>query len=151
MDGKDSSQVWGGFRVANRAKIVSRHAELRFDNSIVLQAAHNGYKSLLGGCIHARKLILREDSLAVSDMLQGTYRYALSHFYFHPNLALTLENNIFRVQGPHFILYSNLQGSVASIVDSFWYPEFGVEIPSKALQLNFQNSQLDTVFTWTNH
>ena len=51
VDGKDSSQVWGSFRVVRRAKIVSRYIERKQDGLIVLQASHNGYKSLFGGCI----------------------------------------------------------------------------------------------------
>ena len=149
IDGKDSSQVWNSFRVANRAKIISRNFKKTDDHANVMQAAHNGYKSLFGGCIHLRKLIFKENSLLVSDTLEGKYKEAICRFYFHPNLSVTLENNLLRVEGPKFVLLSDLNESLASIVDSFWYPEFGVKIPNKVLQLNFQSSKLDTVFTWT--
>ena len=149
IDGKDSSQVWNSFRVANRANIISRNFKKTDDHANVMQAAHNGYKSLFGGCIHLRKLIFKENSLLVSDTLDGKYKEAISRFYFHPNLSVTLESNLLRVEGPKFVLLSDLNGSLASIVDSFWYPEFGVKIPNKVLQLNFQSSKLDTVFTWT--
>ncbi len=149
VDGKDSSQVWSSFRVANRAKIVSRHHKLSNDHANVLEAAHNGYKSIFGGCIHSRRLSLKDDSLVVSDSLKGSYRQAISNFYFHPNLDVTLTGNLFKIVGPKFILCSDLNGSSASIIDSFWHPEFGVEIPNKALRLNFQDSKLDIVFTWS--
>jgi uncharacterized heparinase superfamily protein len=151
VDGKDSSQVWGGFRVANRAKIVSRDAELSHGHGIVLQAAHNGYKSLLGGCIHSRKLTFSEDSLCVSDLLQGTFKYAKSRFYFHPDLIISLEDNLLRVEGSQFILHSDLRGLIASLIDSSWYHEFGVEIPNKMLELQFEKPKIDIVFTWSKH
>jgi hypothetical protein len=50
-----------------------------------------------------------------------------------------------------FILHSDLTGKVASLVDSSWYPEFGVEMPNKMLELQFEQPQLDIVFTWSKH
>ena len=149
IDGKDSSQVWSGFRVANRAEIISKHSELKHDHSIELLAAHNGYKSLFGGCIHTRKLIFSVNSLIVSDSLERTFKYAKSRFYFHPDLIISLEDNLLRIEGTEFILHSDLTGKVASLVDSSWYPEFGVELPNKMLELQFVQPQLDIVFTWS--
>ena len=71
---KNSSQVWSGFRVANRAKIISKSAELKPNNQITLHGAHDGYKTLFGGCIHMRKLTFRQDSIAVSDTLKGNFK-----------------------------------------------------------------------------
>ena len=104
-------------------------------------AAHNGYKSLFGGSIHTRKLTFSENSLIVSDSLQGTFKYAKSRFYFHPDLIISLEDNLLRIEGTEFILHSNLKGKVASLVDSFWYPEFGLEVPNKMLLLDFDKNQ----------
>lgn len=151
VDGKDSSQVWSGFRVANRAEIIFKHTELKHDHSINLLAAHNGYKSLFGGCIHTRKLTFCENSLTVSDLLERTFKYAKSRFYFHPDLIISLEDNLLKIKGTEFILQSDLTGKVASLVDSFWYPEFGVEVPNKMLELQFEQSQLDIVFKWSKH
>ena len=149
VDGKDSSQVWSSFRVANRAEIISRHPVLKKDNSIDLFAAHNGYKSLFGGCIHARKLTFRENSLVVTDSLLGTFKCAKSRFYFHPNLIIRLDGNLLRIEGTEFVLHSNLKGKAASLFDSFWYPEFGAEVPNKMLQLQFEKPQLEIEFTWS--
>ena len=146
---KDSSQVWSGFRVANRAEIISRYAELKHDHSIDLHAAHNGYKSAFGGCIHTRKLTFSENSLIVSDSLQGTFKCAKSRFYFHPDLIISLEDNLLRIEGTELILFSNLKGKVASLVDSFWYPEFGLEVPNKMLLLDFEKPHLEVEFTWS--
>ena len=151
VDGIDSSQVWSSFRVANRAEIIFKHAELKYDQDIELIASHNGYKSLFGGCTHARKLTFSENSLVVSDLLQGAFRSAKTRFYFHPDLTINLKDNLLRVEGAMFILHSDLTGKAASLVDSSWYPEFGVEMPNKMLELKFERPQLDIVFTWSKH
>ena len=149
VDNKDSSRVWSGFRVGNRAGIVSKHIKLKNDHSIELLAAHNGYKSLFSGCIHTRKLTLNENSFVVSDSLQGTFKHAKSRFYFHPDLIISLEGNELRIEGTEFVLHSNLKGKSALIADSFWHPEFGKEVSNKMLLLDFNKNQLDIEFTWS--
>ena len=148
VDEQDSSQVWSGFRVAKRARIVDKFFKQYHDDRIILQAAHNGYKSLFGGCIHSRKLILGVDSLVVSDSLKGPFQHAKSRFYIHPDLTVSLDNNIFRIDGPEFILQTDLIGKKTSLVDSSWHPEFGVSIPNKVLEIEFEGSRLETIFTW---
>lgn len=151
VDGKDSSQVWSSFRVANRAKIVAKNAELNQDHCVELNATHDGYKSIFGGCIHSRKLNFGKDSLCVSDTLQGIFKNAISRFYFHPDLVVSLEDNFLSVQGPKFFLHSDLSGLSASLVNSFWYYEFGAEKPNKMLELQFDKPKLDVIFTWSKH
>jgi len=151
VDGKDSSTVWSSFRVANRARILSRLSKLKSDNNIILQADHNGYKSLFGGCIHSRKLIFNQDCLVISDSLKGSFKFAISRFHFHPDLKISLENNLLRVEGPKFVFQSDLIGHVVSLVDSYWHPEFGLEIPNKVLEIQFQNNKLEVIFDWTNN
>ena len=45
---------------------------------------------------------------------------------------------LLRIEGKSVILQSNLRGKSASLVESYWYPEFGVEIPNKILELEFK-------------
>ena len=149
VNGKSSTQVWSSFRVANRAKIVLRESELKDDRSIVLRASHDGFKSIFGGCIHTRQLTLRDDCLVVSDFLQGRFRYAKSRFYFHPDLVITLVSNLLRVEGPDLILHCDLTGKLASLVNSAWYPEFGLELPNKVLEVQFEKPQIELYFTWS--
>jgi uncharacterized heparinase superfamily protein len=150
VDGKDSSQVWSGFRVANRAEIINRSTELDDEYNIVLEAAHNGYKTLFGGCFHSRRIIFTKDSLSILDSLQGVFRSAKSRFYFHPDLNVRLENHLLIVTGPSFILHSDLTGKKMSLGDSSWYPEFGLEVPNKVLEVQFEESNLEIMFTWKN-
>ena len=89
------------------------------------------------------------NKLIVSDSLQGTFKYAKLRFYFHPDLMISLEENLLRIEGADFILHSNLKGKDAALVDSFWHPEFGVEVPNKMLLLDFNKNQLDIQFAWS--
>jgi uncharacterized heparinase superfamily protein len=148
VDGKDSSQVWSGFRVAKRAKILDRSNLMQNERSIILSASHNGYKSKLSGCIHTRFLTLESRKLIVNDSLDGSYRSAKSFFHFHPGLSVTMENHKLKVEGEDFFLYSNLDSFNSRICETSWHPEFGISIPNKTLEITFNSRQIEVVFDW---
>ena len=148
INGKDSSEVWSGFRVGNRARIIDRYSKLN-DNSIFLQAAHDGYTHLLGKCTHSRKLTFSSNTLIVNDSIEGTFKNAKSYFHFHPGLEVVLQNNLLIVAGSNFILKSNLQGMKYSINDSLWHPEFGKSFANKELNIEFVKNYLEIIFEWS--
>ena len=98
--------------------------------------------------IHARSFLPR----TVFQYLIHSEEYlvAQSHaFYFHPDLTLSLEDHLLVVKGPTFILHSDLRGKIVSLGDSSWYPEFGLEVPNKVLEVQFEGSTLRNYrFTW---
>ena len=149
VDGNDSSQVWSGFRVANRARILNRAAQIIDGNSILMQATHDGYKTLFSGCLHTRKILLTDKNLVINDALDGTFKLAKSRFFIHPELVVTMEGDVLEIKGSEFVMKSNLIGKSVSILDSFWHPEFGISIPNKVLEIRFKDSQLEVIFTWS--
>jgi uncharacterized heparinase superfamily protein len=148
VDGKDSSQVWSGFRVAKRAKILDRSNLIQNKGSIILSASHNGYKSKFSGCIHTRFLTLEPRKLIVNDSLDGNYRSGKSIFHFHPDLSVTMKNHKLKVEGEDFLLYSNLNSFNSIICETSWHPEFGISIPNKTLEITFNSRQIEVVFDW---
>lgn len=148
VDGKDSSQVWSGFRVANRAKVINRTVNLKPDNIVEFAATHDGYKSLIGGCYHSRRLTFSKDKLIVTDLLKGKFKDAVARFYFHPDLLVSLEEDLLIVHGPKFILKSILCDKKATIINSFWHPEFGIKKSNKVLEVKFNCNELKTTFSW---
>jgi uncharacterized heparinase superfamily protein len=54
LDGQDSSEVWGGFRVARRARIRDRQVQSDAAG-IRIGASHDGYRRLPGRNLHARR------------------------------------------------------------------------------------------------
>jgi uncharacterized heparinase superfamily protein len=150
VDGKDSSQVWSGFRVAKRACIIDRFCEVDCDENIRLRASHDGYKSLFfGGCVHSRNLTLTDNSLVVEDSLIGSFSCAKSRFYFHPDLSVQLNDDVLTVLSAEFILTCDLTGCKSSITESFWYPQFGFSLGNKVLEIDFKASKLELSFEWT--
>ena len=149
VDEKDSSEVWSGFRVAERASVINRSGRVVDGHSILMEAGHNGYKTLFSGCLHNRKILLSDRSLTITDSLNGNFVFAKSRFFIHPQLAVSFNDDILQIKGKNFIMTSNLVGKSAFICDSTWHPEFGISIPNKVLEVEFETNQLEIIFKWT--
>jgi uncharacterized heparinase superfamily protein len=147
IDNKDSSQVWSGFRVGSRAKILKKCSFLK-ENTFYTKASHDGYKSFLGGCIHKRKLTFTENSLNICDEIIGIFKSAKSRIYFHPDLELTINNEHLTIKGKNFISYCDLLGTGAMLFDSYWHPEFGISLANKGILIDMKKSKVDLYFTW---
>ena len=113
VDGADSSEVWGGFRVARRARPFG--LECRRDGErMVVRCGHDGYRRLRRGLDHVRTVTLSATSLEVQDELTADAAM-VSRFHWAPGAEPP--------SGPARI--SCVAGDCRTIPSS-WHPEFGV-------------------------
>ncbi len=75
---QEQSVVWGGFRVAQRAKITMLQ-----ESTDQIVAAHNGYKNL--ACQHERTFLLRERAIEIRDRLTNNKK-GVAFLHFHPTI-----------------------------------------------------------------
>ncbi|MGJ0308723.1 heparinase II/III domain-containing protein [Aliarcobacter cryaerophilus] len=80
INGENSSEVWGGFRVANRANIVELIEKKDF-----IKSTHDGYKKKFG-ILHTRKWIFEENKIIIEDSLNQECN-AIARLHFHPNIT----------------------------------------------------------------
>lgn len=150
VDGKNSSEVWGGFRVARRAYTHEVKVQDQGDQLIV-EAEHDGYRTLSGKPIHKRKWIFSPSSLNIIDIITSDRYSAQAYFHLHPEakpeqisensgkITLLTNNNIY---------WSSKGGSVQT-KPSFWHPQFGISTPSTCLTLPLYNSHASFDLSWT--
>jgi uncharacterized heparinase superfamily protein len=87
---ENSSHVWGGFRVAERARITKL---VETENTIT--ARHNGYKKL--GVIHQRSFQREEKNILIEDNLIGkNAEISYAYLHFHPSISILsiIENEL---------------------------------------------------------
>ncbi len=85
----EQTEVWGGFRVARRAKIIDI---VEKDNSI--KAKHDGYKKL--GLLHQREFVCDSQKITIKDEVIGsTSRKKYAYFHFHPSIKNVIVNKDF--------------------------------------------------------
>ncbi len=87
INGQDSSEVWGGFRVARRAKPFGLRIE-EGEKNLKVACAHNGYTRLPGKPVHRREWRFSPGALEIVDTIEGGFAEAVGRLFFHPDLRL---------------------------------------------------------------
>ncbi|MEO1516107.1 MAG: alginate lyase family protein [Bacteroidota bacterium] len=85
VDGVDQSEVWGGFRVAQRARIISLQ-----ESPEQIKASHDGYRRM--GIIHSRCFRFEENSIEIVDQLDHP-KEAKAFLHFHPTQVVRQEGS----------------------------------------------------------
>ena len=93
INGQDSSEVWGGFRVARRARPFGLRIE-ESENSLKVVCAHDGYTRLPGRPIHRREWRISEGAMEIVDTIEGGFDEAVGRLFFHPGLSLEPNPNV---------------------------------------------------------
>ncbi len=148
LDGLSSSEVWGGFRVARRAR-----ARLNRTDStcpIVIDAQHDGYQTLAGKSLHRRIWTIDQDSVRIRDLLPGEFAQAIARFHLHPDvIAEQTEEASFKLLIlNNQLLHISFTTGQSRLVPSTWHPEFGREVASNCLEVCFtQHEMVTTIVT----
>ncbi|MEW7279386.1 alginate lyase family protein [Aquimarina sp. 2201CG1-2-11] len=76
----EQTEVWDGFRVARRAKVISLEES---DNH--LEATHNGYKTQ--GVLHTRSFSVEDARITIHDVISKVIeKEQVAFFHFHPDV-----------------------------------------------------------------
>jgi len=87
INGKDQSKVWGGFRVANRAKIINLK-----EIGHTIKATHNGYKKL--GFLHSRDFLHDKKKIIITDEIsKSTKNKAKAYFHLHHGITKPIQKD----------------------------------------------------------
>ncbi len=89
IEGQEQSEMWGGFRVARRAKVFYLK-----ESANQILAAHDGYQRIRSR--HQRCFRTNERSIDIIDIISRG-KTAKAYFHFHPSLKVQLSEN--RIEG----------------------------------------------------
>lgn len=142
INGENSSEVWGGFRVARRAYPMNVRMAIE-DDASVLTAAHSGYHRLVGSPTHKRTWSLHESTLTIEDFIDGQYESSRAYYHCHPEVNVErskkVTNELVLLSEETPIATLRVVGASLSVEQSTWHPEFGASIENKMIVLNFQS------------
>lgn len=153
VDDQDSSEVWSGFRVARRAKIIKREVPKSFQSkcqSISVAAVHDGYHRLPGRVQHQRAWHLDDQCLSIVDHLDGAWDKAVARFRLSPevNCRQATDKSGHITIAERQISWVIEGASRIQIVKTTWHPEFGITKPCNVLEAEFRSADLVTRFHW---
>ncbi len=139
----DSSEVWGGFRVARRAHVSDYKAGIT-DDTVTISAKHDGYSRLKGVGFHSRKITASSNSIFINDTLTGKYTSAFAVVHVHPDIKLNVLSDMCMElvsKSGNLITFS----SPVSIrmQSSSYHPAFGISVANKKLLMPISNGSLE--------
>ncbi len=147
IDGKDSSEVWSGFRVARRAYVSLLEAE-EVDGKVKITASHDGYQRLKGKVTHTRSILAEESKLNIFDKLKGRWESAEAMFHFHPSIKVErIDRYSAQLLLPNDQIILVTSNGEIIVSGGCWYPEFGRKVPNRNLKVIFSTSELNISFT----
>lgn len=149
VNGRDSSEVWGGFRVARRARPVG--PQVRENSEIQASCRHDGYHELPGRPLHERQWTLGDGWISVFDAVSGMPHSAEARFHFHPAVWVTCvgDERFGRGVLPNGESFCwRVEQGTARIECSTWHPRFGETHASRCLVVTLQHGQSLLRISW---
>jgi uncharacterized heparinase superfamily protein len=100
VDGRDSTEVWGAFRAARRARVRDVVTQIAA-GAVTIEASHDGFRGLPGRPRHRRRWSLTETGLQVDDLVTGRGRHAIViRWHLVPGSAIRLNEGAAVVATP---------------------------------------------------
>lgn len=135
VDGENSSEVWGGFRVARRARPVGLHVE-EGPEAIIIRCSHDGYRWSRQNTIHSRDWRIENGTLSLTDRLSGRFGDAVSRIHLHPDFRAvgTGREAVLLNHGLPSVRCALAVGQLR-LSEGQWYPRFNVSIPNVCVEI----------------
>ncbi len=154
IDGENSSEVWGSFRVARRARPVG--LSIVANEPLLVRCSHDGYGRLQGSPQHTRSLTLTQNTLLIEDQVSGKFRKAEARLHFHP--AVQIQETIADAGGEPLVtlrlpkdqrVHIAFEGGAVKREPTTWHPEFGRSAPTICLVNEFSGAIAKARITWS--
>jgi uncharacterized heparinase superfamily protein len=144
----DSSEVWSGFRVARRAAITELAIETLSREKFRIRAAHDGYRRLHKSIQHRRTWTMEPGRLLVEDEMLGTFATARSHFRLGPGWKQQVCSEPLHWAHAEQELSCTLHDAQGLVLESEWYPGFGLAEPVPELRCTPNGSSWAQEWQW---
>jgi len=150
INGENSSEVWGGFRVARRARPFGLEVMEDVDE-VSVTCSHDGYRRLPGKPIHQRVWKINPDQLIVTDQVKGKFSLAVARFYLHPYVSVEFEaghkHGILNLKSGQTVKW-HVDGGQVTVKDTVWHPGFGMNVENQMIEVVFEKEEVVTRFEY---
>jgi uncharacterized heparinase superfamily protein len=144
IDNQDSSEVWSGFRVANRAIPFDINVNYSNNALISFSACHDGYKRILTSPIHKREFICSNTSIEINDHISGSGNQVVSRYFIHPDVEISkVEKEFLLSKNGEVIVKLSFESFYNAIIcESTYHDNFGSCIINKCIQITGKGPQI---------
>ena len=138
---REQTQVWGGFRVGKRAKVV----ELE-ERDGYIKASHNGYYPTL----HEREFRIEDSGFKIIDRIKNQKEHAVAHFHFHPSISnIEQERDSIILQTEGIVIFFKGEGIKVSNQSCHIAEGFNIRRSAIKIEVSF-NQTLETTIRKVN-
>ncbi len=132
LDGKSSSEVWSGFRVAQRARV--KDVEIFYeDKKLEFSAVHDGYKRIESKPLHKRKWKVSDGLLEIVDEVTGSQNNVQLRYYLHPDIKIEMIDDCIILSRQLEKLAKIKADQNVQVVDKTYHDKFGSSRKNKCL------------------
>lgn len=153
----DSSEVWGGFRVARRAYPFGLAIDDMGD-LLRIRCSHDGYRRLPGRPVHRREWCFDHAGLTILDgVVREEGRASVSrgcggegdsaYFHFHPALEVGAGSSSAAIAEGRNLIW-RVGAAPGRVVPCTYHPEFGLSLPSRCLEIGLEQGRSAVRFDW---
>lgn len=150
VDGRNSSDVWSGFRVGQRAKVRERRLQIN-PEVVVAEGSHDGFLRQGIAGLHRRRWRIDAQGMTITDWVEGPARPAVAWFHFHPDVEIETaadgQAGAARCEEGRVMTWQ-VQRGTAAMAPSSYHPAFGLSLASNALTLTLHENQSEISFSW---
>jgi uncharacterized heparinase superfamily protein len=132
LDGKSSSEVWSGFRVAQRARITEVEI-CEEDKRLEFAAVHDGYTRIKSKPVHKRNWKLNYSSIEIIDVVSGSGNSVQLRYYLHPDIHVDIHDDSLILSTSSEKLAIIRTAQIVQVVDSTYHDKFGSSRKNKCL------------------
>ncbi len=132
LDGKSSSEVWSGFRVAQRARVTDVEI-IDEDKKLEFSAVHNGYTRIASKPLHKRKWKVNDGCLEIVDEVTGSQNSVQLRYYLHPDILIEMLDGCILLSTSKEKLAKIITDQNVQVVDSTYHDKFGSSQKNKCL------------------
>jgi uncharacterized heparinase superfamily protein len=132
LDGKSSSEVWSGFRVAQRARVKDVEI-IGEDKKLEFSAVHDGYTRIVSKPLHKRKWKVNDGCLEIVDEVTGYQNSVQLRFYLHPDILIDMLDGYILLSTSLEKLAKIRTDQNVQIVNTMYHDKFGSSKKNKCL------------------
>ena len=135
LDGNSSSEVWSGFRVAQRARVTEVEIADE-DKKLEFAAVHDGYTRIASKPLHKRQWIVNDSSLEIIDEVSGSGNTVQLRYYLHPGIHVEIQDNGILLKTSSEKLAKIRTEQIVKVLDTTYHDKFGVSKKNKCLLIS---------------
>ena len=132
LDSKSSSEVWSGFRVAQRARLTDVEI-IDEDKKLEFSAVHDGYTRIASKPLHKRKWKVNDGCLEIVDEVTGSQNSVQSRYYLHPDILIDMLDGCILLSTSKEKLAKIITDQNVQVVDTTYHDKFGSSQKNKCL------------------